>query len=160
MATHLAGEAKAESRETSLAPCRCGRGWIPAPYRVRGRLFAGMTEVGDLGHRRGRAESTERGELSRKTRAAGAADRRLEAAATGSAGPPGRPSQGSPLWPCISGRTSASARAARPAPRREGRPVSDGRPSRSGPPRGLLATPEGVLVSRPSARFLERASAA
>ena len=40
----LAGEAKAESRETSLAPCRCGRGWIPAS--------AGMTEVGDLGGRR------------------------------------------------------------------------------------------------------------
>ena len=28
------------------APCR---GWIPAPYRVWGRLFAGMTEVGDFG---------------------------------------------------------------------------------------------------------------
>ena len=33
-------------RGCDRAPCR---GWIPAPYRVRGRLFAGMTEVGDFG---------------------------------------------------------------------------------------------------------------
>ena len=33
------------------------RGWVPAPYRVRGRLFAGMTEVGDFGSPQRKASS-------------------------------------------------------------------------------------------------------
>ena len=36
-------------RRVTGSSCRCVRGWIPAPYRVRGRLFVGMTDAVGFG---------------------------------------------------------------------------------------------------------------